>query len=181
LLRWAVQSIAGVCGQLQAAIGGRSRTVKNLGSIAENHDLFPTCPPREVVIGVGELVNARNEIKPAAKYESDFHRKQTASALGKRRAPLYRFKLDGPSIALQRKACFQKWLLPIEVAVDAGVIWLWGNIELPNLLICGDFSHIHQIQDLNRLLADCDLRIVINAEISHRVGETCRRAQNQQE
>ena len=119
-------------------------------------------------------MNARIKIKLPAEHKSELHRQQTAGTLGKRNAPLDRFKSNNPSIALHRKPRLQNRLLPIEIAVDAGIIRLCSNFELSNLLIRWDFRHIHQIKNLNRLFADRDLRIVIDAEIPHRVREAAR-------
>src|SRR5580698_5026192 len=90
LLWRAVQHIAGVVGQLLAAVGSGSGTVQNDDSIAENHDFFPACPPGKIVIGVGEFMSARSLIKRAPEHESDLHRRQAAGAVGKYHLARYR-------------------------------------------------------------------------------------------
>src|SRR5271163_2360334 len=75
------------------------------------------------------------------------------------------------SVNLHRKACLQNRLLAVDVANNAGVVRLRCQIELANLLIGGNLGHIHQIQNLDRLLADTDLRIMIDAKIPHGMGK----------
>ena len=90
MLGGTVQRIARVVGQFLTAIGGRSRTVQNRNSVAENHDFLPTCPPRKVVIEVGKFVSAGGDIKFSSEYKLDFHGTQTAGAVGKCHLVRYR-------------------------------------------------------------------------------------------
>ena len=126
-------------------------------------------------------MNACGGIKFAPEPEPHFHRRETASAVGKRHLARYRIEPDNLAIALQRESRLQELLLPIEVSQGAGIVRLGSNAELPNLLKSRDFSHIDQIEDFNRSSLDGDLRIVIDAEISHGMGERGHGTQNQHE
>ena len=122
-------------------------------------------------------MSARNCIQLAPEHERDFHRRQTARAAGECGLAGDGIQPDRFPIALQRNSSLQKLLLSRDIG--AGGVSGRSNIELPNLLKSGNFSHIEQIADLNVSLADSDLSVMVDAEIFHGMSEGGRHAHQQ--
>ena len=171
-LRRTVQHIGRVVGQLQAAVArGNGTASQRHAAAAERDNLFPSGAAGEIVVAVverhGPGANSVLQTRPVNK--THLHRRQPAGARRKNCLARNAFKRERVPVSVERQAAFQAISLPHEIWRKGRIAALGNQPAVYCFLEGRNFSHIDYVVELDGARSGNDLRIVIDAEVAHRM------------